>query len=235
MDSLSEPTYKSSNVFGKLLDKEETTLVDILNDDDFLSEIRIHNENLLNYLNHERIKEMISMLLEEPSIGNTSIKSFKIPFIICEVFCMDIEHFTTHLLSPENDYDLFITLLSYFTQPVSALDVGRLNQTLACYVAKIVTFLWLKKPNEALECLAMHQETVVKMAEHLYLTECVADMLVKFVCLRAKDTDRLRVLQQQIMVVIIRSLDSREKADQALETFKGMLSLNFINFFNILW
>jgi hypothetical protein len=135
----------------------------------------------LSYLNHERIKEMISLLLEEPSIGNTSIKSFKLPFIICEVFCMDIDHFTDHLLSADKDYDLFIALLEYFTQPVAELDAGRLNQTLACYVAKIITFLCIKRPDEVLECLTIHEGVVKQMAEHLYLTECVADTFVKFV------------------------------------------------------
>ena len=101
------------------------------------------------------------------------------------------------------------------------MDAGRLNQTLACYVAKIITFLCIKRPDEVLECLTIHEGVVKQMAEHLYLIECVADTFVKFICLRASDEDKLRKLQQQVMVVVIRALDDREKADQALETVKG--------------
>lgn len=55
--------YKSSSSFSKLFDKPETTLEDIINDEDFLSEVRIQNDTLFNYLSYAKIKEMIDLLL----------------------------------------------------------------------------------------------------------------------------------------------------------------------------
>ena len=59
----SDQSYKSSNVFNKILENGEATLEDILNDEDFLAEVTIQNENLTNYLNYERVKTMIQILL----------------------------------------------------------------------------------------------------------------------------------------------------------------------------
>jgi hypothetical protein len=50
-------------VFNKILENGEATLEDILNDEDFLAEVTIQNENLTNYLNYERVKTMIQILL----------------------------------------------------------------------------------------------------------------------------------------------------------------------------
>ena len=61
-------TYKSSSVFNKILDREDITLEEVLNDEDFLSEIEIQNDNLLNFLNYARVSEMIDLLLYEPGI-----------------------------------------------------------------------------------------------------------------------------------------------------------------------
>jgi len=59
----SDHSYKSSSVFNKILENGEATLEDILNDEDFLAEVTIQNENLTNYLNYERVKTMIQILL----------------------------------------------------------------------------------------------------------------------------------------------------------------------------
>lgn len=86
--------YKSSNVFSKLINQKDVTLEEVITDDDFVSELRIQNDNLIEYLSYDRVKEMLDILLSEPGISDTSIKSFKLPFVICEVLTMDINHLT---------------------------------------------------------------------------------------------------------------------------------------------
>ena len=75
-------SIKSSEVFCKLLSKSGVKLEDIINDDDFLSEININNEELFEYLDYRKVKQMINILITEPSLSESSIKSFRIPFII---------------------------------------------------------------------------------------------------------------------------------------------------------
>lgn len=214
-------TYKSSSVFNKILDREDITLEEVLNDEDFLSEIEIQNDNLLNFLNYARVSEMIDLLLYEPGIWSTSIKSFKTPFVIWETLWKDIDSLTDKLLDPDNNYELFLKLVLYFTQDKQDLELGVLNQTLASYVSKIITFLWLKRPIAVLSCMETQTDIIDNFSKHLYLTECLADLIIKFICLSVPNTpDRtssLEWLQNAIMTMLVRNLG------QSLDILNGII------------
>ena len=251
---LNAGSYKSSNLFNKLLDSKDKTIEEILNDEDFLSEVRIQNEVLFNYLDYEKVKEMIDILLTEPSLSNTNIKSFKIPFIICEVFWLDVDHFTDKLLNSESNYELFMKLIGYFKRGDSSLllagqdesaqidssgmaDItlpfdndGLIEQTLAWYISKIITFLCLKRPDQVVDWVSKNLHLIEALTNHMYLTEWISDILVKLVCLRITDADssldQLKDIQKEIMSILIKIIDDSssdvEKLDQVFETIRNI-------------
>jgi hypothetical protein len=225
------------------LNSEGVVLEEILNDEDFLSELRISNENLLSYLDYSKVSEMIDILLNINSSDSSEMgiknfeswswslnkpeKSFRVPFIIWESFCMEIDHFTDIILNPENKYELFIRLLKYFN---SRTEDGKLNQTLTWYVSKIITFLWLKRPEAVLDWIGSQLNILSEMAEHIYLTEWISDLFVKFVTLSVYDTDQnlkvLEAIQAEIMAIILKILEDKqssdEKVEQSLETINSI-------------
>ena len=251
---LNTTSYKSSSMFSKLIDSKDTTIEDLLNDEDFLSEVKIQNEVLFNYMDNEKVSQMIDILLTEPSLSNTNIKSFKIPFIICEALCLDINHFTDKLLDKESNYELFLKLIGYFKRgnnnqllagqdepkQVESSGMGDFNlpfdddtgieQTTAWYVSKIITFLWLKRPDQVVDWISKNLHIIETLSHHIYLTEWISDILVKFVCLRITDPavslDKLKDIQKEILSIIIRIIDESpsdaDKLDQAFETIKSI-------------
>lgn len=235
--------YLNFTLFSKILNSEDVTLEEILNDEDFLSELRISNENLLSYLDYSKVNEMIDILLninssECSEMGvksfenwswslNKPEKSFRIPFIIWESFCMEINHFTDIILDPENKYELFTRFLKYF---IIKTEDGKLSQTLTWYVSKIITFMWLKRPEAVLDWIGSQLNILGEMAEHIYLTEWISDLLVKFVTLSVYDTDQnlkvLEAVQAEIMSILVKILEDKEssedKIEQALETINSI-------------
>lgn len=113
---------------------------------------------------------------------------------------MDIEFFNEKLTNPNADYELILHLFSYFTQDQSGED---LNQTRASYVSKIITFMCLKKPLEMNDFLSKNLNVIEALSKHLYLTECICDLFIKFVCLNA-EADKI---QYEVIKVLSATLD----------------------------
>jgi hypothetical protein len=113
---------------------------------------------------------------------------------------MDIEFLTEKLTNPSTDYELILHLFSYFTQDHSGED---LNQTRASYVSKIITFMCLKRPLEMNDFLTKNLNVIESLSRHLYLTECIGDLFIKFVCLNA-EADKI---QYEVIRILSTTLD----------------------------
>ena len=57
------------------------TLYELLNDTDFIPELRQNNELLLKYLDKNCIIKIIKLIVQEPQFNDTPERCFKLPFV----------------------------------------------------------------------------------------------------------------------------------------------------------
>ena len=117
------------------------TLHEVMEDDDFIAELRQSNEHLLKYLTIERMQEMMKVVIEEPRFNDSPSRCFKLPFIATQAFCVDSNHMMSSLFE-DPDKKLLGTLFSFIHLP----EEVQLNSTLCGYFNKILSFWLLKKP-----------------------------------------------------------------------------------------
>lgn len=68
------------------------TLYEVMNDDDFIPELRQNNELLLKFLDTDKMVELVKFVIEEPQFNDSPIRCFKLPFVATELLCIDTAH-----------------------------------------------------------------------------------------------------------------------------------------------
>ena len=79
------------------------TLYEVMQDDDFLVELKLNNELLIKFLDQEQIKLLIRLVIEEPQFNDCPQRCVKLPFVAMQVLSMDNAHITSMLFNdPDN-------------------------------------------------------------------------------------------------------------------------------------
>ena len=95
----------SSNL-NKLLDGENVTLQDIMEEEDVLQELRTDNKKLVNFLiKNENLGELVKMIVSEPDPNMDENVQFKNASLACDMLTADLEHnemLSDLLLDPSN-------------------------------------------------------------------------------------------------------------------------------------
>ena len=76
----------SGEINKKINENPNLSLEDILSEETLLDEIESKNELLYNYLNKERIKQMINYIIKEPPSDSSYDKGHKFPWICSQIF-----------------------------------------------------------------------------------------------------------------------------------------------------
>mmetsp|Transcript_1785 Transcript_1785/g.1666 ORF Transcript_1785/g.1666 Transcript_1785/m.1666 type:complete len:130 (+) Transcript_1785:43-432(+) len=74
---------------NELLEDPDTPLEDLLNEDHIVNEFRSLNSKLVEYCTEEKVREMISYIIEEPPEDAEQLRGYKLPYVACEVLCTD--------------------------------------------------------------------------------------------------------------------------------------------------
>ena len=61
--------------------KRMPTLYEVMEDDDFVAEMRQSNEHLLKFLTKDQLLEMMKIVIEEPKFNDSPSRCFKLPFV----------------------------------------------------------------------------------------------------------------------------------------------------------
>jgi len=118
---------------------------------------------------------MVDYVIVEPSFQDQPSRCFKFPFQTCQVFCTELDHIEA-ILFDDPAYRVLSKLLSFIgNQPKTAV----LNSTLGGYFNKIFSFWLLKRPAKMLEFLLGQKAQISSFFNHLYLSHCVTDLLVR--------------------------------------------------------
>ena len=79
----------SESITKKLKDPN-STLEDFLKDDELLQELKSQNNDLINFFNKEKIKEMLNYITKEQE--DDKLKGYKFPFICSQIFGLEIDN-----------------------------------------------------------------------------------------------------------------------------------------------
>ncbi|KAJ2448670.1 sporulation-induced protein [Coemansia sp. RSA 2336] len=182
----------ASNI-DKLLEKEDVTLEEVLNDPDLQQELREQTPKLISYLvQPANLKQMVEYIATEDFFKFT-----KMAGAACEVLCSNSPAFAEGLTAAyvvrdfeESDESETETEegeqasqhLLQLLWGVMRLEAGQLDAQQATLFSRVMCSLLQRKPYEALDFIRLQDTAVQQFLEHLGVS-AVVDLLLKVISL----------------------------------------------------
>ncbi|XP_075506330.1 uncharacterized protein LOC142543148 isoform X1 [Primulina tabacum] len=162
----------ASSPVESVLDKENFTLEDLLDEEEIIQECKALNSRLINFLrDRAQVEQMLRYIVEEPAEDAVSRRTFKFPFIACEIFTCEIDVILKTLVEEDELMDLLFSFLEP-SHPHSTLLAG--------YFSKVVVCLMLRKTIPLMNYVKAHQEVFVQLVDLIGITS-IMEVLVRLV------------------------------------------------------
>lgn len=162
----------TSSHLEALLDKEDVTLTELLDEDDVLQECKAQNRRLLLFLCQDTcMQELVCMITTEPPAGVEETKRFKYPNIACELLTADVGVINDKL---GNEEPLLETLYSFLEQPPP------LNPLLASFFSKTIGNLIARKTEQVISFLRRKEGFLSLVLKHID-TSAMMDVLLRLI------------------------------------------------------
>ncbi|GIL84664.1 hypothetical protein Vretimale_14566 [Volvox reticuliferus] len=146
----------------QILDKEEFTLEELLEEDDLVQECKSLNGRLVAFLRERStVEQLIKYIVEPPGELDDPKRTFKYPFTSCEVFCCEMEAVFNTLLEDAELMRLLFSLLDA-DPPLSCKTAG--------YFGRVVSHLLLRKTNEMMQYFQENPYILEKLVNHVDTT-----------------------------------------------------------------
>ncbi|KAF8097661.1 hypothetical protein N665_0284s0027 [Sinapis alba] len=145
-----------------ILDKDGFTLEELLDEDEIIQECKSLNGRLLNFLRERvQVEQLIRYIIEEPLDDVEKKRTFKFPFVACEIFTCEIEMILKTLVEDE---ELMLLLFSF----LEAKETH--NSLLAGYFSKVVICLLVRKTIPFMQFIKDHQEILKQLVDLIGIT-----------------------------------------------------------------
>ncbi|KAJ9528525.1 hypothetical protein QJQ45_020496, partial [Haematococcus lacustris] len=165
--------FSQPSPIDQILDKEEFTLEELLDEDDLVQECKSLNGRLVAFLRERStVEQLVRFLVEAPFDGDDPKRAIKYPFISCEVLCCEVEAVFDTLLEDEELMQLLFSLLNQPAQSLSSKTAG--------YFGRVVGTLLLRKTNEMMQHLQQHPDILAALVNHVGTTS-IADIIKRIV------------------------------------------------------
>ncbi|MFS7915922.1 putative SIT4 phosphatase-associated protein family [Helianthus anomalus] len=170
---LNNLSYSSSpSPIESILDKENFTLEELLEEEDIIQECKALNSRLINFLKDKtQVEKLLRYIIEESSEDADSERTFKFPFVSCEIFTCEVDVILKTLVEEEELIDLLFSFLEP-TRPHSA--------SLAGYFSKVVTCLMMRKTIPLMNYVQAHQYVFQQLVDLIGITS-IMEVLVRLV------------------------------------------------------
>ncbi|KAL6567258.1 hypothetical protein OROGR_000926 [Orobanche gracilis] len=155
-----------------ILDKENFTLEELLDEDEILQECKALNGRLINFLRERsNVRQLIQYIVEEAPEDADRKRTFKFPFVACEIFTCEVDIILKALVEDDELMDLLF----------SFLDTERPHSTqLAGYFSKVVVCLLLRKTTPLMNYIQAHQD-IIKMLVDLIGITSIMEVLIRLI------------------------------------------------------
>uniref|UniRef100_A0A8D3D0F5 Protein phosphatase 6 regulatory subunit 2 n=1 Tax=Scophthalmus maximus TaxID=52904 RepID=A0A8D3D0F5_SCOMX len=159
----------------QLLDREDVTLRELMEEDDVLQECKAQNRRLLLFLSQEHcMQELVSLITTEPPADLEERSRFKFPNIACELLTSDVSIINDKLGGEES----LLEMLYHFLEqdpPLNPLLASFFSKTIGNLIARkteqVITFL--KKKEGFIGLVLKHIDASAMMDLLLRLISCV--------------------------------------------------------------
>ncbi|KAG9445597.1 hypothetical protein H6P81_011725 [Aristolochia fimbriata] len=166
------PALSASSPVEAILDKENFTLEELLDEEEIIQECKALNSRLINFLRDAaQVEQLLRYIVEEPPEEAESKRIFKFPFIACEIFSCEIDVILKTLVEDE----LLMNLLFSFLEPHH--HHGTL---LAGYFSKVLICLMMRKTVPLMNYVQAHQDIFCKLVDLIGITS-IMEVLVRLV------------------------------------------------------
>ncbi|MCD7457393.1 hypothetical protein HAX54_035016 [Datura stramonium] len=166
------PVLSSCSPVEAVLDKENFTLEELLDEEEIIQECKALNSRLINFLRERtQVEQLLRYIVEEPSEDADSKRTFKFPFIACEIFTCEIDVILKTLVDDEELMNLLFSFLEP-SRPHSALLAG--------YFSKVVICLMVRKTGALMNYVQAHHEVFQQMVDLIGITS-IMEVLVRLV------------------------------------------------------
>ncbi|TYJ33640.1 hypothetical protein E1A91_A05G116900v1 [Gossypium mustelinum] len=155
-----------------ILDKENFTLEELLDEDEIIQECKALNGRLINFLREKaQVEQLLRYIVVEPPEDAENRRTFKFPFIACELFTCEVDIILKTLVEDE---ELMNLLFSF-------LDTNHSHSTpLAGYFSKVVICLLLRKTLPFVQYVKGHQEIVKHLVDLIGITS-IMEVLIRLI------------------------------------------------------
>ncbi|CAN6890760.1 unnamed protein product [Brassica oleracea] len=166
-------SLSASSPVETILDKENFTLEELLDEEEIIQECKALNSRLINFLRDKaQVEQLLRYIVEEPpSDADDSKRAFKFPFISCEIFTCEIDVILKTLVEEDELMDLLFSFLEP-NRPHSALLAG--------YFSKVVICLMVRKTAALMNYVKGHQNVFCQLVDLIGITS-IMEVLVRLV------------------------------------------------------
>ncbi|KAL6992192.1 hypothetical protein U1Q18_010299 [Sarracenia purpurea var. burkii] len=155
-----------------IMDKENFTLEELLDEDEIIQECKALNSRLINFLRERaQVEQLLRYIVEEASEDAEKRRTFKFPFIACEIFTCEVDIILKALVEDE---ELMNSLFSFLEPEHSH------STLLAGYFSKVVICLLLRKTVPFMNYIQAHQEIIRKLVDLIGITS-IMEVLVRLI------------------------------------------------------
>ncbi|XP_073008817.1 uncharacterized protein [Typha latifolia] len=155
-----------------ILDKENFTLEDLLDEDEIIQECKALNTRLINFLrDRSQVEQLLHYIVEEAPEDAEKRRTFKFPFIACEIFTCEVDIILRTLVEDEDLMDLLFSFLKP-DHPHSTLLAG--------YFSKVVICLMLRKTVSLMNYVQGHREIISQLVDLIGITS-IMEVLIRLI------------------------------------------------------
>ncbi|KAH7654362.1 serine/threonine-protein phosphatase 6 regulatory subunit 3 protein [Dioscorea alata] len=155
-----------------ILDKENYSLEELLDEDEIIQECKALNTRLINFLRgRAQVEELIRYIVEEAPQDAEKKRTFKFPFIACELFTCEVDIILRTLVEDEELMNLLFSFLK--------ADHSH-STLLAGYFSKVVICLMLRKTVPLMNYVQGHQEILRQLVDLIGITS-ILEVLIRLI------------------------------------------------------
>ncbi|KDP34941.1 hypothetical protein JCGZ_09229 [Jatropha curcas] len=200
-----------------ILDKENFTLEELLDEDEIIQECKAMNGRLINFLREKpQVEQLIRYIVVEAPEDAEKRRTFKFPFIACEIFTCEVDIILKTLVEDEE----LMNLLFSFLEPKHSHST-----LLAGYFSKVVICLLLRKTVPLMHYVKAHRQILNQLVDLIGITSLM-EVLIRLIGadehMYSNYTDAMQWIEEtdvlEMIVDKFSSSDSPEVHANAAET-----------------
>ncbi|OZJ02235.1 hypothetical protein BZG36_04543 [Bifiguratus adelaidae] len=163
--------FHSPSAIDALLEKDDVTLQDLMEEDDLLQECKAHNQKLIEFIRDPAILSQLYDYIVSEDLDLEENQKLKYPYTACEVLCCETWSIIEAMM---DNIDLLEKFWKFLDRPAP------LNNLQASYFVKVISMLANKKTKEVVTFVKNQPEVVPKLLTHLD-TSPIIDLLLMFI------------------------------------------------------